>query len=96
MLFAATSNTDAGQRGTCLMRSHDVADPGSWRFMAAQHDVLVRGGTGRTGRHVVEQILQLGAGVRAIVRSARRLPVVVDVAEDRGSRAARVQSSAQT
>lgn len=36
--------------------------------------VLVVGGTGRTGRRVIEQLLQRGAAVRAIVRSAARLP----------------------
>ncbi|TDB36790.1 MAG: NAD-dependent epimerase/dehydratase family protein [Actinobacteria bacterium] len=39
--------------------------------------VLVLGGTGRTGGRVVGQLLARGARVRAIVRSAERLPVGV-------------------
>ncbi len=44
------------------------------RGPAAQPTVLILGGTGRTGRLVVEQLLGRGATVRAIVRSADRLP----------------------
>lgn len=36
--------------------------------------VLLVGGTGRTGRLVLEQLLGRGASIRAIVRSAERLP----------------------
>ena len=36
--------------------------------------VLLVGGTGRTGRRVLEQLLQRGVSVRAIVRLASRLP----------------------
>lgn len=36
--------------------------------------VLLLGGTGRTGRLVLEQFLGGGASIRAIVRSAERLP----------------------
>jgi hypothetical protein len=36
--------------------------------------VLLLGGTGRTGRRVLQQLLDRGVGVRAIVRSAARLP----------------------
>ena len=43
--------------------------------MSATHTVLVLGGTGRTGRLVVQQLLDRGVAVRAIVRSADRLPV---------------------
>lgn len=39
--------------------------------------VLVLGGTGRTGSRVVSQLLARGARVRAIVRSAGRLPADV-------------------
>lgn len=39
--------------------------------------VLLVGGTGRTGRRVLEQFLSRGASVRAIVRDARRLPAGV-------------------
>lgn len=42
--------------------------------MATQPTVLVVGGTGRTGGRVVRQLLERGARVRAIVRSAARLP----------------------
>lgn len=42
--------------------------------MTAASSVLVVGGTGRTGRRVVEQLLGRGVAVRAIVRSAARLP----------------------
>lgn len=37
--------------------------------------VLVLGGTGRTGSLVLSQLLERGAEVRAVVRSAERLPV---------------------
>jgi nucleoside-diphosphate-sugar epimerase len=36
--------------------------------------VLVLGGTGRTGGRVVRQLLERGSAVRAVVRSAERLP----------------------
>lgn len=42
--------------------------------MATQQTVLVLGGTGRTGGRVVRQLLGRGVRVRAIVRSADRLP----------------------
>jgi nucleoside-diphosphate-sugar epimerase len=38
------------------------------------HTVLLVGGTGRTGRHVLQQLLDRGVSVRAIVRSTGRLP----------------------
>ena len=41
--------------------------------MPAQQTVLLVGGTGRTGRRVLEQLLGLGIDVRAIVRSAEKL-----------------------
>ena len=45
--------------------------------MPAQQTVLLVGGTGRTGRRVLEQLLGRGIDVRAIVRSAERLRAVV-------------------
>jgi uncharacterized protein YbjT (DUF2867 family) len=39
-----------------------------------QQTVLLLGATGRTGGRVLEQFLERGVGVRAIVRSASRLP----------------------
>jgi len=42
--------------------------------MNAAHTALVVGGTGRTGARVLEQLLSRGVNVRAIVRSADRLP----------------------
>jgi nucleoside-diphosphate-sugar epimerase len=42
--------------------------------MAAQHTVLLVGGTGRTGRRALAQLLDRGVQVRAIVRSRGRLP----------------------
>jgi nucleoside-diphosphate-sugar epimerase len=45
--------------------------------MPTQQTVLVVGGTGRTGGRVVRQLLERGARVRAIVRSAARLPAGV-------------------
>lgn len=42
--------------------------------MSVQQTVLVVGGTGRTGRRVMEQLVARGAQVRAIVRSTRGLP----------------------
>lgn len=41
--------------------------------LSAQQTVLLVGGTGRTGRRVLEQLLSRGINVRAIVRSAERL-----------------------
>jgi uncharacterized protein YbjT (DUF2867 family) len=40
-------------------------------------DVLLLGGTGRTGGHVLRQLLGRDARVRAVVRSAERLPMGV-------------------
>jgi uncharacterized protein YbjT (DUF2867 family) len=45
--------------------------------MPAQHSVLLLGGTGRTGGRVLEQLLSRGINVRAVVRSAERLPAGV-------------------
>ncbi len=42
--------------------------------MTTGQTVLLLGGTGRTGRHVLEQLLSREVNVRAIVRSAGRLP----------------------
>lgn len=42
--------------------------------MSEHHTVLVLGGTGRTGGRVTAQLLERGVDVRAIVRSAERLP----------------------
>ena len=42
--------------------------------MSPDTTVLVVGGTGRTGGRVVTQLLERGVAVRAIVRSAERLP----------------------
>jgi nucleoside-diphosphate-sugar epimerase len=42
--------------------------------MSDEHTVLVLGGTGRTGGRVLQQLLSRGVAVRAIVRSAGRLP----------------------
>jgi nucleoside-diphosphate-sugar epimerase len=42
--------------------------------MTTELTVLLVGGTGRTGRRVLEQLLGRDASVRAIVRSAARLP----------------------
>ena len=44
--------------------------------------VLLVGGTGRTGRRVLEQLLHRGVRVRAIVRAAHKLPA--DVAQHPG------------
>ena len=43
----------------------------------AEQTVLLLGGTGRTGGRVLEQLLGRGVRVRAIVRSAERLPAGV-------------------
>jgi len=45
--------------------------------MSDSHTVLLLGGTGRTGGRVLEQLLGRGVDVRAIVRSAGRLPAGV-------------------
>ena len=42
--------------------------------MKSDHCVLLLGGTGRTGGRVLTQLLERGVPVRAIVRSAGRLP----------------------
>ena len=41
--------------------------------MPRQQTVLLVGGTGRTGRHVLHQLLERGISVRAIVRSGAKL-----------------------
>ncbi len=45
--------------------------------MSHQQTVLLVGGTGRTGRRVLAQLLARGVRVRAIVRSARGLPAAI-------------------
>ena len=45
--------------------------------MSDEHTVLLLGGTGRTGGRVLEQLLSRGVNVRAVVRSAGRLPAGV-------------------
>ena len=45
--------------------------------MTAEQTVLLVGGTGRTGGRVLQQLLGRGVNVRAIVRSAERLPAGV-------------------
>ena len=42
--------------------------------MDTDHRVLILGATGRTGGHVLTQLVERGVAVRAIVRSAQRLP----------------------
>lgn len=42
--------------------------------MPAQQTVLLVGGTGRTGRRALQQLLDRGISVRAVVRSAGKLP----------------------
>ena len=42
--------------------------------MATQQTVLLVGGTGRTGRRALQQLLDRGVGVRAIVRSRGKVP----------------------
>ena len=42
--------------------------------MSTQQTVLLVGGTGRTGRRVLQQLLGRGISLRAIVRSAGKLP----------------------
>lgn len=45
--------------------------------MPAQQTVLLVGGTGRTGRRALQQLLDRGISVRAIVRSVGKLPAGV-------------------
>lgn len=47
------------------------------REQSDEHTVLLLGGTGRTGGRVLKQLLDRGVHVRAIVRSASRLPAGV-------------------
>jgi nucleoside-diphosphate-sugar epimerase len=42
--------------------------------VSAQYTVVLVGGTGRTGRRVLEQLLNRGISVRAIVRSPQKIP----------------------
>jgi NAD(P)-dependent dehydrogenase (short-subunit alcohol dehydrogenase family) len=51
-----------------------VKGPRGDHTMSDQQTVLLVGGTGRTGRRVLEQLVARGVGVRAIVRSTRCLP----------------------
>jgi hypothetical protein len=48
--------------------------------MLKQPMVLLMGGTGRTGRRVMEQLLNRGVNVRAIVRSRMKIPA--DIADN--------------
>jgi hypothetical protein len=48
--------------------------------MLKQPIVLLIGGTGRTGRRVMEQLLNRGVSVRAIVRSHKKIPA--DIADN--------------
>jgi nucleoside-diphosphate-sugar epimerase len=48
----------------------------------SKQTVLLVGGTGRTGRRVLRQLLDRGVGVRAIVRSAGKLPPGVAASPD--------------
>lgn len=50
--------------------------------MSTRQTILLVGGTGRTGRRVLKQLLGRGIGVRAVARSAWKLPA--DVADDPG------------
>lgn len=50
--------------------------------MSIQQTVLLVGGTGRTGGHVLQQLVSRGIRVRAIVRSARRLPARIAASPD--------------
>ncbi len=45
--------------------------------MPTEQTVLLVGGTGRTGRRALEQLLERGVRVRAVVRSRGKLPPVV-------------------
>jgi nucleoside-diphosphate-sugar epimerase len=47
--------------------------------MSSEHTVLLLGATGRTGGRVLQQLLRRGVRVRAVVRSAEKLPA--DAAE---------------
>jgi hypothetical protein len=51
----------------------DAVPSGAMRPLTRQ-TVLLVGGTGRTGRRALKQLLDRGVGVRAIVRSRERLP----------------------
>jgi hypothetical protein len=66
------SNTDGPARMPAEATS--PATDGGGRAMSAGHRVLLLGATGRTGRLVLQQLLNRGVVVRAIVRSAARLP----------------------
>jgi nucleoside-diphosphate-sugar epimerase len=42
--------------------------------MSSEHEILLLGGTGRTGTRVLEQLLMRDCRVRAVVRSVQRVP----------------------
>jgi nucleoside-diphosphate-sugar epimerase len=46
--------------------------------MSTPHTVFLVGGTGRTGRRVMQQLLERGVDVRAVVRSRAKLPPGLD------------------
>jgi hypothetical protein len=50
--------------------------------MSRTQTVLLVGGTGRTGGRVLQQLVGRGISVRAIVRSARKLPALTAVSPD--------------
>lgn len=55
-----------------MKTGHTEAEP-----VQSEHTVLLLGGTGRTGGRALQQLLARGIRVRAVVRSAERLPAGV-------------------
>jgi nucleoside-diphosphate-sugar epimerase len=60
--------------GPEAVRDGRLGEPVKEPNMTPQHTVLLVGGTGRTGGRVLARLLERGVAVRAIVRSAARLP----------------------
>ena len=63
--------------GIVLLRTTSRPEAPLMLAAGCSHTVLLLGGTGRTGGRVLEQLLSRGVNVRAVVRSAGRLPAGV-------------------
>ena len=62
------------QSTNAKIKAHDRQETALRKELDKPSSVLLLGGTGRTGRRVLDQLLERGVEVRAIVRSVQRLP----------------------
>ena len=62
------------QSTNAKIKAHDRQETALRKELDKPSSVLLLGGTGRTGRRVLDQLLERGVEVRAVVRLAKRLP----------------------